>query len=185
MSIEIEAKIKVESFEAVAQKLKELGAEFLAEKLQRDCYFDDAELTLIKNGKGLRLRVEETGQDRKVFLTFKGPKKEDVFKKRQEIELQVDSVSCAEEFLDAIGYRRILTFEKKRSMWKISSCEVCLDELPLLGKFVEIEAPDSKIIEAVLPDLNLKGYPHIEESYAFLIKKKLQELGKSEVEVLF
>ena len=43
MYTEIEAKLKVESHKEVIEKLAELGAEFLAEQLQTDSYFDDAD----------------------------------------------------------------------------------------------------------------------------------------------
>ena len=46
MCIEIEAKLKVDSLAEVEQKLAELGAEFLAEQLQTDYFFDDVNATL-------------------------------------------------------------------------------------------------------------------------------------------
>ena len=42
MHIEIEAKLKVDSFKGIERKLKALDAEFLRERLQTDAYFDDA-----------------------------------------------------------------------------------------------------------------------------------------------
>jgi len=40
MHTEIEAKLKVESVRQIIEKLTELGAEFLEEQLQTDCYFE-------------------------------------------------------------------------------------------------------------------------------------------------
>ena len=47
MYVEIEVKLKVNSLAEVEQKLAELGAEFLAEQLQTDYLFDDANAALI------------------------------------------------------------------------------------------------------------------------------------------
>ena len=42
----------------------------------------------------------------------------------------------------ALGYSRVLSFEKRRESWKLGGCNVELDELPHLGTFVEIEGPE-------------------------------------------
>jgi adenylate cyclase class 2 len=172
MDTEIEAKLKVDSLEEVKQKLVELGAEFLAEQLQTDCYFDDAGSTMKTGDKALRLRRQLTGKIEKVFLTYKGPKVKDNFKKRREIEIEIKNADSAEELLLSLGYEKILVFEKKRQVWKLSGCVVALDELPLLGSFVEIEGPDDKKISNVQKSLGLAYLSHIVESYADLVAKK-------------
>ena len=43
MALEIEAKLKIDSLDAVAEKLDSLGAEFVGEQIQRDYYFEDAD----------------------------------------------------------------------------------------------------------------------------------------------
>jgi hypothetical protein len=58
-----------------------------------------------------------------------------------------------------------------------------LDELPLLGCFVEIEGPDDKAIAAVQTDLGLADSAHIVESYAALIQARLSELGRADREI--
>ncbi len=47
-----------------------------------------------------------------------------------------------------------------------------MDELPLLGSFLEIEGPDDKKIADVQKNLGLANLPHITESYASLVAKK-------------
>ena len=173
MCTEIEAKLKVDSLDDVKQKLVELGAEFLAEQLQTDCYFDDANASLKNSDKALRLRRQVTGKTEKVFLTFKGPKTKDNFKKRQEIEIEIKDANSAEKLLLSLGYKKALVFEKKRRIWEVGNCIVALDELPLLGDFVEIEGPDDKRIGDVQSSLGLADLPHIVESYASLIEQKL------------
>jgi len=174
MDTEIEAKLKVESLEGIEHRLIELGAEFLQEQVQTDYYFDDATSTLKNSDKALRLRRQLTGKTEKVLLTYKGPKTKDNFKKRQEIEIEIKDADSAEKLLFALGYEKALVFEKKRRIWQIGECVVALDELPLLGDFVEIEGPDDKKIGDVQRDLGLANLPHIGESYASLIEQKLR-----------
>jgi len=56
MTTEIEAKLKVDSFDQITAKLQQLGAEFIEEQLQLDSYFDHSGHLLKKSGRGFRLR---------------------------------------------------------------------------------------------------------------------------------
>ncbi|MHC4459394.1 MAG: class IV adenylate cyclase, partial [Planctomycetota bacterium] len=141
MQTEIEAKLKVESLQEVESRLAELKAEFLAEQSQIDYYFDDAEGILRRSDKAIRLRRQKTQRCEKFFLTYKGAKEKDEFKKRQEIEIEVGDFESARKLLSVLGYEKALVFEKKRRIWQLGGCEVALDELPLLGGFLEIEGP--------------------------------------------
>ncbi len=172
MCTEIEAKLKVDLLKEIAEKLVELGAEFLAEQLQTDCYFDAADSTLKNSDKALRLRRQVTEKIEKLLLTYKGPKSKDNFKKRQEIEIEIKDAESAEKLILALGYEKALVVEKKRRVWQLGGCVVALDELPLLGNFVEIEGPDDKKISEVQKNLGLANLPHIVESYADLVAKK-------------
>jgi len=127
----------------------------------------------LKNGdQALRLRRQLTGKTEKVLLTYKGPKTKDNFKKRQEIEIEIKDVDSTQKLLAALGYEKALVFEKKRRIWRLGDCVVALDEMPLLGDFVEIEGPDDKKISDVQKNLGLANLPHIAESYVDLVAKK-------------
>ncbi len=174
MHIEIEAKIKVDSLQEVAAKLTKLGAEFIGEQVQRDSYFDDAGRSLMKTDRGLRLRRQGIGNEEKIILTYKGAREKGRFKKRQEIEIRISDGDAVENLFLAIGYQKSLVFEKKRRVYRLGGCEVALDEMPLLGNFVEIEGPDDKKIADVQKKLGLADLPNIKESYAGLMAKKLE-----------
>lgn len=173
MYTEIEAKLKVDSLQQVEDKLAELGAEFVEEQLQKDCYFDDAQRSMTKSGKCLRLRRQATAEGEKIFLAYKGAREKDQFKKRQEIETEIADTDAAEKLLSVLGYKKVLSFEKKRRVWQFGGCSVALDELPLLGNFIEIEGPDDTKIYNVQENLDLADLPHIPESYAALVAEKL------------
>ncbi len=177
MCVEIEAKLKVDSLPEIERKLGELGAEFLADQLQTDYHFDDASATLTANDRCLRLRRQWVGGNEEFFLTYKGAKEKSNFKKRQEIEIEVEDADSTRKLLAALGYEAILVVEKNRRLWRLGGCEVALDKLPLLGDFVEIEGPDDDKIADVQKSLGLAHLPHIAKSYAMLTKEKLDRRG--------
>ena len=172
MNTEIEAKLKVDSLREIEHKLAELGAEFLAEQLQTDYHFDDANTTLTKTDRCLRLRKQMVGKNESLFLTYKGAKERSNLKKRQEIEFEIKDADSVRKLLSALGYEQSLVVEKKRRLWKLGDCEVALDRLPLLGDFVEIEGPDEEKIANAQEKLGLSDLSHIAESYASLVAKK-------------
>jgi len=171
MCTEIEAKLKVDSLPEIEHKLDELGAEFLAEQLQTDYFFDDVNATLTKTDRCLRLRRQKVGKSESFFLTYKGTKEKSNLKKRQEIESEITDANSVHKLLLALGYEQVLIVEKKRRLWQFDNCEVALDQLPLLGEFVEIEGPNEEKIVAVQNTLGLTGLPHILKSYASLLKE--------------
>ncbi len=172
MCIEIEAKLKVDSLEEIECKLPELGAEFLAEQLQTDYHFDDANTTLTKTDRCVRLRKQMVGKNESFFLTYKGAKEKSNLKRRQEIEFEIKDADSVRKLLSALGYEQSLVVEKKRRLWQLGDCEVALDRLPLLGDFVEIEGPDEEKIANAQEKLGLSDLSHIAESYASLVAKK-------------
>ncbi|NIP23173.1 MAG: class IV adenylate cyclase [Phycisphaerae bacterium] len=184
MHTEIEAKLKVDSLQEVERKLGEAGAKFVAEQLQNDTYFDDAGAVLKSSDRALRLRRQSAGQKEKTFLTYKGAKEKNDFKKRLEIEIEVGDGESVEKLLYELGYEKALVFEKRRQIWQLDNCIVCLDELPLLGCFVEIEGPDGGSISGVKEKLGMSDLQHIVESYACLMQRKLNQLGKEQRQVL-
>ncbi len=172
MTTEIEAKLKVDSLESVERQLQSLGAQFVEQQHQIDCYFDDEKSSFAKNDKCLRLRLQSAENKKTIFLTYKGPKQKDDFKKRLEVEIQVTDVESAEELLSALAYKKKLVIEKERQIWQLCSCLVALDNLPSLGCFVEIEGQDDSKIAEVQKKLGLENIRHIHDSYAELMTKK-------------
>ncbi len=185
MCIEIEAKVRVESVEAVASRLEAAGAERRDEVRHIDTYYGDAEGAFIAKGRGLRLRREIIGESEKVFLTYKGVRQKGRFKKRREIEVEVADFEAMERILGELGYVKKLVIEKRRKFWRLKGCAICLDEVPLLGSFVEVEGPGEEVIGEVLDEIGLGGGEHINKGYAGLMKGKLKEMGSDEREILF
>ena len=174
MYIEIEAKLKVDSLESVAEKLRRSGAEFISEQLQKDYYYDDLNSKFVKSDSCLRIRQQRDNGGERIFLAYKGPKHKSNFKKRAEIEIEVSDIEKTHKLLSALGYKESIVVEKKRNLWRLRDCFVALDDVSDLGSFVEIEGSDDKKIAEVQKRLGLENLQHISKSYAELLAEKLR-----------
>lgn len=175
MGREVEAKFKVESFAGVRRALRRAGASYLATVAQRDTYFDTPDKRLLKGDTGVRIRrVRYLGsgrgkKDSRPQITYKGPARARATAKiRGEIQTRVEDARALEEILSAIGLTATITIEKRRASYLLGRCRVELDELPVIGRFVEIEAGSEKQVLAAARKLGLSGRP-IKDHYVKLL----------------
>ena len=175
MSHEIEAKIKVDALEPIGAKLIELDCDFRHSIRQTDIYYMDADGQLRSSDCALRIRRQVIDDAPLALITFKGPRADGQFKNRTEYETGVADADTAEKIFESLGYLKRITVRKQRSIWLLDNCEVCLDELPDLGCFVEVEGPDEATISGVLHKLGLDKQPHITDSYASMLSQKRKQ----------
>ena len=176
-SMEIEAKMAVEDHETVRHALMAKGARQISRVLEINRILDTEDHVLRAQGRGLQIRVNHNlaTQELETVLTVKGPLQPGPLKSREENELIVADATEALRFLEALGYRPVLTFEKRRETWELADCKVELDELPQLGRFVEIEGPGEAAVLAVRNSLGLGGRPVIKASYVALLIDHLKK----------
>jgi len=177
MPKEIEIKYAVANLSAVGRRLREAGAVFLGTVLQADVYFDTPRRQLLAADSGLRLRTVrcvKAGAERVkagALMTFKGPSRRGgKAKVRTEHQTQVGDPAVVAEILAACGLQAMLTIEKRRSAYRLGRCRVELDRLPILGCFVEIEAPSQREILSTARRLGLDGLP-LKAHYVNLLRK--------------
>lgn len=193
MAIEKELKFKVEDFSAVKKGLLKLGSQFLGIENEKNILFDTKDGYYRKNDKLVRLRVltfDDLNNPGKVpvekaVITFKGPqdKGNSQFKSRKEDEFETLGVTEAEEFLKDLGLEPNWIYEKKRLEYLVGKTKVDLDELPLLGKFVEIEGTDEKQMLTVAKSLGLEN--STTKSYGKLAEEHFGALGKEREDLIF
>jgi adenylate cyclase class 2 len=106
-------------------------------------------------------------------------------KSREELEVEVSDPASATSLLERLGYLRTLSFEKRRESWELDRCKVELDELPHLGKFVEVEGPDEASVMRVRERLGLASRPIVKSGYIALLMSYLQERGQTTKHVRF
>lgn len=172
MSHEIEAKIKVPELAPVAARLKALDAEPLRDIRQVDTYFVNN--LLLATDCGLRIRQEFSSGRQTAMVTFKGPHSVGKYKSRPEFETGIGDANIMKKIFESLGYTQRTVLEKNRGLWLLDACEVCLDEVPPLGCFVEVEGPDDAAIFGVLGKLGLQDEPHISRGYASMMANALK-----------
>ena len=163
---EIEAKFYIADLDKISARLQHLQARLIqARLLETNLRFDLPDGGLRSKGQVLRLR-----RDTEARLTFKGPGQEQSgVLARQEIEFVVEDFERARQFLEALGYRETVIYEKYRTTYELDDALIMLDELPY-GNFLEIEGEAAEQIRAVAKKLRLDRNAVIRTSYTALFK---------------
>ena len=172
---ETEAKFYVRDLKGIRSQLEQLGARRIQERvLETNIRFDLPGAPLRSEGRVLRLR-----QDTETRLTYKSASTaQDGVLSREEIEFRVEDFSQAKRFLEALGYQKLVYYEKYRTTYLWNEALTMLDELPY-GDFVEVEGSSVAAIHAVADLLNLKWDCAIAESYHALFERARKTLKSS------
>ncbi len=164
MPNEIEAKFKVDSHRPIRRSLRRAGAVYLNTCIQTDRYFDTTKKELLGRDSGLRIRsVHRLKAGRGEFdsvpeITFKGPRKHQKgMKIRSEYQTRIEDADAIVQIFRAMGLKVSMTVQKRRAEYRLGRAVIALDTLPLLGDFVEIEAPGEKEVGDVCKRLSLNG----------------------------
>ena len=206
---EIEAKFYVRDLKKIESRIQSLDARLIQPRvLEINIRFDLPDARLRSKGRVLRLR-----QDTEAKLTYKAPgKSEQGIVNRTEIEFVVEDFEKAKNFLEALGYQRMLEYDKYRTTYILDSgssshsqgvlpgsqkhtlsgtrasefhnCHIMLDELPY-GSFVEIEGENSAAIHSAAHRLGLDMQAAISESYSALFEKVRRALSLTFTDLTF
>jgi predicted adenylyl cyclase CyaB len=171
MPIETELKLRVESHDALRERLGASGATFLRKVVETNCIFDRLDGMLQRHGCGLRIRsmIDAEGHAQPAMLTFKGPRRVGDLKSREELEVEIQDGAAAALILQRLGFQTVLCYQKRRESWRLGDCQVDLDEPACLGLFAEIEGPTAAAIRAVQQTLGLAGAKPIGISYVGML----------------
>jgi adenylate cyclase class 2 len=192
MAIETEIKFAVDSLDSVAARLLSLGGRPENRGvLETNEFFDRPDGSLRAADCAIRLRTltplsdaQNAGRPREFLLTYKGPRLRDTrLKSRQEVQTPVGDGPAVEQILQAAGLVVTCTIQKRRHGWLMDDCRVELDELPLIGFFVEIEG-ERAAIERLAAKLGLPGEPVL-KSYVELLERRCLQFGRPFDKVLF
>lgn len=171
MPTEVEAKLAVDDHDSIRDRLRSLDAKLLGRVLETNTLYDDEEKTLLASDSGLRIRQNNVldGEAKPDTLTYKGPRKPSAMKSRDEVEVVIQDAEVADELLGVLGYAPVLSFQKRRETWTLRDCRVELDEVPHLGRFIEVEGPNTEAIESALEALELADREILTDSYIALL----------------
>ncbi len=177
---EIELKVALESISpmALAQRLTEMGFVPGAVVKDEDVYFQaKGEGTGLHN-QVLRLRTSRDllGGYTRCYLTYKGPREENIRQSREEIQTGIEDVDATALLLERLGYSPLLTVKKTRRHYHTDAVTACLDAVEGAGPFLELEilAPQEGQQEALERLMALLGEIGLEEKH--LIHQSYLEL---------
>ncbi len=137
--IEVEVKAKIENFEDMEKKLKNLGAIKSKKEYQEDIYFNSPIVDFAKSDEALRIRTTTENDSKNIFITYKGPKIDSKSKTREEIEISIeDSEKCSKIF-EHLGFKKVRTVRKNRQYYTYENFEISLDDIEGLDPYMEIE----------------------------------------------
>ena len=170
--MEIEIKAEADDFGSIRKRLSELGAEYAGKTVQKDVYFNHPSSDFYRTDEALRVRYASEG----VFLTYKGPKLDMETKSREEIEVEVSDGEKVENVLEKLGFHRVGTVRKLRTLYSFNDMQIALDHVDGLGFFVELEIAGEHTeenIEKLFDTARKLGLGRfIRESYLELVLKK-------------
>ena len=182
---ETEAKFYVRDLNKIKSRLHELEAQLLQERvLETNIRFDLPGARLRAEGRVLRLR-----RDTSTKFTYKSAStKEQGVLSREEIEFEVEDFDKAKRFLEALGYQKLVYYEKYRTTYALGPSEglihIMLDELPY-GNFIEIEGETVNEIRAIADQLGLNWDAAIATSYNALFDRVRSALKLSVQDLSF
>lgn len=165
--IEIEKKYRLTAAQRddVLRRLREAGAEDRGEEFEENTIYGGGAL---QRGTSV-LRLRRVGA--RALLTYKErfPRTSAIKHQREEETAVADPAAMA-VILEALGFKPVLVYEKRRQTWSLRGTEVVIDELPF-GLFMEIEADEDGINAAErmlgIDDLTAEHatYPQLTEEY--------------------
>ena len=123
---------KLEPFE---QLLYQIGAKYIRTINQTDIYFQHPKKDFKKTDEALRIRQEE----KKLILTYKGPKIEGKSKTREELEVHLDDQAKMQEILQNLGFKAFFPIKKTRKLFSLNRIKISIDKIEELGTFIELE----------------------------------------------
>ncbi|MBN1353390.1 MAG: class IV adenylate cyclase [Candidatus Omnitrophica bacterium] len=161
MGTEIETKFKVNSPAAIRKRLIVMRARLISRRLEKDVYYR----CYLKTQNAEAIRLRSVGG--KYIFTLKkssvGPKGR-IYKVCDEFEIEVNDGELFDSLLRRLGFTRDFKKEKIRETYKYKNAKVCLDRLPHMGYYVEIEA-SKRDINSVARSLKLDITKGLSDNY--------------------
>ena len=183
MKFEIEIKLRLpDKLAKIRSRLHEAGFRIAKHRIREsNVLFDNPKRVLRKHGKLVRIRDVGPHQ----VLTYKGPSEASRYKKRREIEINLNDGRGLDEILLHLGYRPVFRYEKFRTEYAKSKehGKVLLDETPI-GNYLEIEG-SPRWIDRTAKRLGFSTSDYITRSYGFLYLAYCRERRIAPRDMLF
>lgn len=151
----------------IINKLKSLGAKDLGNEIIKEVIFYDKNLNWKKTNQLVRLRRDQFG----IWLTYKHHQE---FKigGTIEVELKINDLDKAVDFLEAVGLYKMRVQEKRRHRFVLGKAEIDITEWPKVPILLEIEANSEKTIKQTADLLELDWNNVYYKDNKFVLEEK-------------
>src|SRR4030042_2824576 len=141
MNIEVEIKVKIDSYEELRNNLPKFGKIVKSIK-QIDEYYTPCHRDFFAHKpyplEWLRIRINP---DKTIFKYDKSFEKKDGSQNyADEYETEISKPDELRKILEFLDFKKVITVYKQREYWDCGDFEVCLDDVKDLGFFIEVEA---------------------------------------------
>lgn len=136
---EIELKFKIEAGEKekILNNLEKIGCLLCEKNIQVDCvYYNENNVDNLINDGTVTIRTRIINNS-KMLLSLKKRGSEIYFCK--EIEFYVEKSEKIEDFLNILGFAKVIEFKKIRKELKYDDFNICIDFIENVGDYIEIE----------------------------------------------
>lgn len=173
---EIEIKVKLSDSKEVQKKLVSLGFILGKPIKQHDVVYGQRSGEKFIQGNWLRIRIED---ETRVIFNLKRSISGQLDSVEHEVE--VDNEQEMRSIIGRLGYELYSDLTKIRRKAKYNNIEICLDEVPGLGNYLEAEIladenVDGDVVKEQLwnlfEDLGLKKSDEVHDGYDVLMRRK-------------
>jgi predicted adenylyl cyclase CyaB len=144
--VEIRSLLSLTQYEAIKDKFKKNGVEFLGEECIVDIYFCPKstksfhEIEMDDVGSySLRLRSSTKDEKQIVELNTKTITKQGDHNAWEEHEISVSNLDEAQKILDIVGFKPFFKLSKHRLNYFVDNLNVTLEDIDGYGKVIEVE----------------------------------------------
>lgn len=109
IEVEVKARLNEDEINELISKLLDMGFKRIEKKEEVDVYFNGIDRDFSVTDEALRVRKSlkmDTGQV-KFYVTYKGPKLDNVSKTREEIEVTVDNGAAIHKIFEKLGFKPV------------------------------------------------------------------------------
>ncbi len=169
--MEVEAKFRLK--EGVLEKIEGI-ARLYEDKEEIDVYLSHPCRDFAKTDEALRIR-----QEKRIKVTYKGPKIDAETKSREEVNVEVSSFNETLRLFEFLGFKKFRTVKKRRKIYRLEGAIICVDSVEGLGDFIEIEVEGGlEKKEEIFRIAGMLGYSRDESirlSYLELLERSILE----------
>ena len=170
--MEIEARIRVDDFTEIINKISRMGAVLQKERTQNDVYYGEMGL-YNKLGYSFMFRIRK--EEGEAFFAYKGAKLK-IDGVWEEYETKIADPDAVINMFEAAGFEKIIEVQKFRREYKLENYSICLDAIDGLGNFIEIEQISDDTsregIRGLIKKLGLNERDVIEKGYITMLLAK-------------